>query len=424
MGFNNLAVGQMPSTVATPVITPNGGTFIGSVEVKLSVATAGATIRYTTDGSEPTATSWIYQNPFFLSSSVTVKARAYKDGHVPSAVASAGFVINREPSTAVSVVGGDVCRRGDVNGDGKVTPGDALLVYQYTKAYVRFTDCQKISADATLNGTATVKDSLVIFDYSLGKIDRFVSFGDANLDGIVDSRDANLVFQFCLKSRIPTPTQAYVSDVNGDGKITPNDVRLIWIFAMKSIKEFPVDPLYGKGDVNQNETVTLGDALLVAQYISRAITLTKEQKWSAEVTGNNFISLVDVLVIFNYYLGKIDRLPIRFGDVTLDGALTKEDADLIAEFAVGNAVPTSTQRYVGDVNGDDQLTTYDAALVMQFILGKITEFPVDPLKLEPPVCGNGVCENGEAVDVCPQCLQEPCPPCYSCPKDCAQTGLR
>lgn len=406
-GFNDLAIAGNNKRVNTPVITPNGGTFSESVEVRLSTTTKDATIRYTTDGSEPTNSSWTYKNPFVLNSNKTVKVSAYKKNYKPSRTVSASFKINR----------GDVFKRGDVNGDGKVTPGDALLVYQYTKGQVQFTDQQKKAADGTLNGTITVKDSMVIFDYSLGKIDRFANFGDANLDGIVSGEDATAIFNYFLNGKTPTPTHAYVSDVNADGVITPGDALLVAQFVKKEIKEFPTDPQYGKGDVNQNETVTPGDSQLIEQYLTGATVLSETQEWSAEVTGNNLISRVDSTVIFDYYLGKLDRLPIRFGDADLDGKVTTIDADLTYKFFLKTVNPSSTQAYVSDVNGDGVITPGDALLITQFVNGTITEFPVDPSTIEPPVCGNGICEKGEDLDICPQCLQEPCP-CYSCPKDC------
>jgi alpha-N-arabinofuranosidase len=86
-----------PATVATPTITPNGGSFTGSVLVSLSTTTSGATIRYTTNGSDPTSSSTLYSAPFTQASSATVKARAFAAGMTDSAVASATFTITAPP---------------------------------------------------------------------------------------------------------------------------------------------------------------------------------------------------------------------------------------------------------------------------------------------------------------------------------------
>ena len=83
----------IPATVATPTISPNGGAFTDSTTITLTTATAGATIRYTTDGSDPVAASAAYIAPFVLTFSSTFKARAFKAGMTDSAVASASFAI-------------------------------------------------------------------------------------------------------------------------------------------------------------------------------------------------------------------------------------------------------------------------------------------------------------------------------------------
>lgn len=80
-------------TVATPTISPNGGTFVGSQMVTLATSTAGSQLRYTTDGSEPTEGSTLYQGAFMVSTSSTVKARGFAAGMNPSATASASLVI-------------------------------------------------------------------------------------------------------------------------------------------------------------------------------------------------------------------------------------------------------------------------------------------------------------------------------------------
>lgn len=85
----------VPTTVSTPSISPNGGTFTTAQSVSLATATSGATIRYTTDGSTPSTTAGtIYSSPFTISNTSTVKAIAYKTGSTDSTVSSATFTIN------------------------------------------------------------------------------------------------------------------------------------------------------------------------------------------------------------------------------------------------------------------------------------------------------------------------------------------
>lgn len=73
-----------------PVITPNGGTFSNSCEVSIT-AQEGATIFYTTDGTDPTADSNKYTAPFTITEDATVKAIAIKENARDSKIASAKF---------------------------------------------------------------------------------------------------------------------------------------------------------------------------------------------------------------------------------------------------------------------------------------------------------------------------------------------
>ncbi len=86
--------GSASSTVvATPIISPNGGSHSGSVSVTMQTATSGASIYYTTNGSTPTQSSTLYTAAITLSSSATIKAKAFKTGSSASAEASASFTI-------------------------------------------------------------------------------------------------------------------------------------------------------------------------------------------------------------------------------------------------------------------------------------------------------------------------------------------
>jgi hypothetical protein len=78
-------------TVSTPTFTPNGANFSSDITVELSCATSGATVYYTIDGSDPTASSNRYYGSFVLTGTTTVKARGFATGMSPSAVATADF---------------------------------------------------------------------------------------------------------------------------------------------------------------------------------------------------------------------------------------------------------------------------------------------------------------------------------------------
>ncbi|MDZ4401931.1 pre-peptidase C-terminal domain-containing protein [Prosthecobacter sp.] len=82
------------AAVATPVINPGSQSTMSAVTVSMSSATSGATIRYTTNGSDPTSGSTAYVGAFPLSTSATVKARAFKSGMTDSGVATTSYTIS------------------------------------------------------------------------------------------------------------------------------------------------------------------------------------------------------------------------------------------------------------------------------------------------------------------------------------------
>jgi uncharacterized repeat protein (TIGR03806 family) len=93
---NSAAFTVTAAPAATPVITPNGGTFSGPVSVTFADANAGTTIYYTTNGVAPTTASTAYNSaaPPVVSSSATVMAIAAGNGFSASAAASAAFTIS------------------------------------------------------------------------------------------------------------------------------------------------------------------------------------------------------------------------------------------------------------------------------------------------------------------------------------------
>jgi len=89
---------------ATPSIVPAGGRYVMQQVVTITGAT-GATLRYTTDGTDPTtsSTSITSGNTLTVSKSQVLKVRAWATGSDPSAVRRADFMITGALSAGYNI---------------------------------------------------------------------------------------------------------------------------------------------------------------------------------------------------------------------------------------------------------------------------------------------------------------------------------
>jgi len=153
------AVGGNP-IAETPVFSPVAGTYYSAQNVTLTCDTEASTIYYTTDGSDPDDTDTEYTAAIPVSSTTTIKAIAYADGHDPSEIATATytiitqfavtFYVDMSNQTGFSTV--DVA--GSFNDWGN--PGDVMTnagsgIYTFTTATV-FTAGQEIQFKFRKNG--------------------------------------------------------------------------------------------------------------------------------------------------------------------------------------------------------------------------------------------------------------------------------
>ena len=111
-GCSNGNDDPVKETVATPEFSVESGAVDSGTEVTISCATNGAKIYYTTDGSNPTASSTEYTSAISVTAAVTLKAIAVKDGMNDSAVASASYKI--KPDYSKCAVGDFVLKDGTV----------------------------------------------------------------------------------------------------------------------------------------------------------------------------------------------------------------------------------------------------------------------------------------------------------------------
>jgi hypothetical protein len=104
-GFTTAPTPRAPnaSLQADPVLFSRaGGAFSAPFQLTLSTASAGNTIRYTTDGSQPQANSPIYTTPITISATTRVRARAFGPIGQISAVSSEAYTLASSAASAVT----------------------------------------------------------------------------------------------------------------------------------------------------------------------------------------------------------------------------------------------------------------------------------------------------------------------------------
>lgn len=136
---------------ATPTFSVAGGTYTMSKSVTLNCGTAGATIRYTTDGTDPTGSSTAYSSAITVDASKTIKAKAFKDGLTASDVASATYTIKCATPT-FSVAGGT--KNNDVDVTLSTTFGTSI--YYTTDGTTPTRSSTLYSSAITVNATQTI----------------------------------------------------------------------------------------------------------------------------------------------------------------------------------------------------------------------------------------------------------------------------
>ncbi|GEM_PF-1230352 len=123
--------------LAAPTITPAGGSFQKAQNVVLSSNTFGATIYYTTDGSDPAVGSTVYSSPLSILQSANIKAKAVAPGYAESGISSASFQFSANTSftTAMEV---DPTTYQNVQYNGEAWYRISLLPGNFLRAQVTF----------------------------------------------------------------------------------------------------------------------------------------------------------------------------------------------------------------------------------------------------------------------------------------------
>ena len=130
------------SVICHPVFTPgNGYSSLTPFSVTISCPTDSTSIYYTLDGSIPSDNSILYTDSIRVNTDITIKAIAYKQGYLPSDVATANYriVTFEEQDISLLNVGKSACTWCDVDRDHDmdlILTGANLMNYPTRELYL------------------------------------------------------------------------------------------------------------------------------------------------------------------------------------------------------------------------------------------------------------------------------------------------
>ena len=190
------AVYTIAERVARPVLTPTGGSFSGAITVTASTTTAGAILRYTLSGEDPTEQSPAVSGGISITASALLKVRAFRSGWRPSDVMAASYEIaGVEPPSVPSIGSPMVLKLGGILSDTRFNATSAQIVVGVSSGAIGTQHPQTIY----LNGALLPTNNLVVQSQSVSVVGMALVPGfnriDATLtdvDGLTASRTFDL----------------------------------------------------------------------------------------------------------------------------------------------------------------------------------------------------------------------------------------
>lgn len=206
-------------TVATPTVDIPAGTYGSTQNVTISDATSGSTIRYTLTGVDPTTSDTTYSTPVAISSSATLKAKAWKDLYAASSVFSAAYVIS----------GASYLISEGFEGAGLPTNWTAVASPDWDSTSGPLLGAQSmVSSDAGGKGYASFSAQTDIWTRFMISADSFAS--SPILHELRDSSGVEqLYFRVLADGRIRLMNGAYTEAGTGSTTLTINTAYYVWI---------------------------------------------------------------------------------------------------------------------------------------------------------------------------------------------------
>ncbi len=303
------------TTAAAPAVAApsiSGTTpFVGSTEVTLACETEGAAIRYTLDGNDPTAESTLYEAPFTLTETATVKAIAIKD-EVSSSIASKTF-------TAIPSVA-DIATLNALGNDATFAfTGEALVVYQNGK----YNYVKDNTGSSLIYGTSVVPADAVgktIAANWTGKVSIYKNLFEAIPDAALTLKDGEAV--------VVTYPAVAIDDVKAE--------NVNQVVTLKGVT-------YTKPDGKNFNITKDGNEMVVAGYNQFGLEIADP------VEGETY----DIVGVISRYNDNIQFQPISITRVPKVCPVTVEAADITdGDITAALAAKTTAITEAGDKVGD------------------------------------------------------------------------
>ena len=153
---------QQTAVCAAPTFSPAAGTYTSTQSVAISCTTPNSTIYYTTDGTDPTASSSVYSSAITVSETTTIKAIAAASDMTNSSVASAAYTILTPLTTMDAIYSAATTTNTDVaitfnNWVVSGVKGNKVYVTDGTKGFVINQANHGFAVNNVLSGTAICK---------------------------------------------------------------------------------------------------------------------------------------------------------------------------------------------------------------------------------------------------------------------------
>jgi hypothetical protein len=277
--------------VASVTANPDSGAVSAGTMVALSTETSGATIRYTTNGSEPTASSTQYTAPIAINAATTIKAKAFKSDMTDSEIATFAYTVTTPPigdgiafivGNVIGVVGKTVEVPITVTNNTGITA--ATLSVTYDRAKLQLTAATSPNADLPLDGflaTTSGAQPLLLFN------------GETDYSG--NGTVVTLTFNVLDDAELGN-TAIGLSFANGGEPVNANFASLPNPQTISGSVTI-INVVYG--DVDNNGVVNMADLVQLKQFFSRGTPLASSA--NADVDGNGVVNMADLVRLKQFF---------------------------------------------------------------------------------------------------------------------------